>query len=88
MFGTRAWRGSAVVDGDGIEPPTSTDLANMTQAVEDFWFWHETDQSARSDNVRSSGVEPTLREWLSTSEFGPTAEVGWPDFLKHAPATA
>ena len=24
MFDTRAWRGPAVVGGDGIEPPTST----------------------------------------------------------------
>ncbi len=27
MFDTRAWRGPAVVGGDGIEPPTSTELA-------------------------------------------------------------
>jgi hypothetical protein len=27
MFDTRAWRGRAVVGGDGIEPPTSTELA-------------------------------------------------------------
>jgi len=27
MFGTRAWRSPAVVGGDGIEPPTSTELA-------------------------------------------------------------
>src|SRR5450755_3448966 len=26
MFDTRAWRGRAVVGGDGIEPPTSTEL--------------------------------------------------------------
>jgi hypothetical protein len=40
MSGTRAWRGPAVVGGDGIEPPTSTELAEHDQAVEDFWFWH------------------------------------------------
>jgi hypothetical protein len=28
-----------VVGGDGIESPTSTELVDMTQAVEDFWFW-------------------------------------------------
>jgi hypothetical protein len=27
MYDTRAWRGPAVVGGDGIEPPTSTELA-------------------------------------------------------------
>jgi hypothetical protein len=27
MFDTRAWHGPAVVGGDGIEPPTSTELA-------------------------------------------------------------
>ena len=27
MFDTREWRGPAVVGGDGIEPPTSTELA-------------------------------------------------------------
>jgi len=28
MFDTRAWRDPAVVGGDGIEPPTSTELAH------------------------------------------------------------
>jgi len=33
MFGTRAWRGSAAVGGDGIEPPTSTELADTVDEV-------------------------------------------------------
>jgi len=27
----------------------------MTQAVEDFWLWHETDQPGRSSEIRCSG---------------------------------
>jgi hypothetical protein len=38
MFDTRAWRGPAVVGGDGIEPPTSTELAEHDPSLEDFWF--------------------------------------------------
>jgi hypothetical protein len=33
MFDTRAWRGPAVVGGDGIEPPTSTELADTVDEV-------------------------------------------------------
>jgi hypothetical protein len=33
MFGTREWRGSAVVGGDGIEPPTSTERADTVDEV-------------------------------------------------------
>ena len=52
MFGTRAWRGPAAVVVDGIEPPTSTELAgHTTQAVEDFWFWHITSVGADGANV-------------------------------------
>ncbi len=32
MFDTRAWRDSAVVGGDGIEPPTSTELTERRLA--------------------------------------------------------
>jgi hypothetical protein len=42
----------------------------------DVAYWHEADQSARSDDVRSSGVERTLREWLATSEFDPKRTLG------------
>jgi hypothetical protein len=37
----------------------------------DVACWHLTDQSGQTDDVRSSGAERTLREWLSTSEFDP-----------------
>ena len=33
MFDTRAWRGPAVVGGDGIEPPTSTELTDTVDEV-------------------------------------------------------
>jgi len=34
-------------------------------------MWHETDQSARSDDV-----ERTLHEWLTTSELDPISDIG------------
>jgi hypothetical protein len=38
MYDTRAWRGPAVVGGDGIDRRHPLSQRNMTQAVEDFWF--------------------------------------------------
>jgi len=46
MFDTRAWRGPAVVGGDGIEPPTSTELAEH-DPIEDFWFWTQSGHADR-----------------------------------------
>ncbi len=43
----------------------------MAQATAPILDSTETDQSARSDDVRSSGAERTLREWFSTSESDP-----------------
>ena len=37
----------------------------------DVGLWHFSDQSAQSEDVRSSGAERTLRDCLSTTEFDP-----------------
>jgi hypothetical protein len=55
MFDTRAWRGPAVVGGDGIEPPTFTGLAEHDPTFDDFWFWHIADIDRVLCDVRYSG---------------------------------
>jgi hypothetical protein len=60
MYDTRAWRGPAVVGGDGIDRRHPLSQRNMTQAVEDFWFWHKADVRVPSMNVRCR-EEQTLR---------------------------
>src|ERR1700675_412670 len=49
MFGTRAWRNSAVIGGDGIEPPTSTEPA-------------EHDEYLRQKQVRSVLCLPLVKQ--------------------------
>ena len=55
MFDTRAWRGPAVVGGDGIKPPTSTGLAEHAPTFADFWFWQMADIDQVLCHVRYSG---------------------------------
>jgi hypothetical protein len=49
--------------------------------AESVGYLHETDQSTRFDDVRSSGLERPLRERLSTSEYDPN---GYPSTAKAA----
>jgi hypothetical protein len=67
MFDTRAWRGLAVVGGDGIELPTSTELAEhspkplKTPGFGAFRTWRD---------VRSSVAIGGIADMVRAARFG------------------
>src|SRR5437899_5262859 len=89
MFDTRAWRDPAVVDGDGIEPPTSTELAeHPPEPLKTSGFGTETDLGRPKS--RSSAAPPaahsrfilaattTLLHFLTSSEISLAKSAGDP----------
>jgi hypothetical protein len=68
MFDTRAWRGPAVVGGDGIEPPTSTELAEHDPSLEDFWF-------AKADTPGQDGTLKKLQTGSARFSISPRRPV-------------